>query len=78
MLLLLSFSKPVIIANLAAWPIAYLAMSGYLSMFASSAGLTAIPFVASLIITLLIAWLAVGVQALRAARMKQAGLLRYE
>lgn len=77
-LLLRGFSKPVVIANIAAWPIAYLAMSGYLSMFANSSGLTPLPFVASLVLTLLLAWLAVVVQATRAAQMKLGTLLRHE
>lgn len=77
-MLLTDFGKPVIIANLIAWPLAYLAMSAYLSIFARSAEVTLLPFVASLIATLAIAWLAVTAQALRAARMNPATVLRYE
>jgi putative ABC transport system permease protein len=77
-LLLKAFSKPVVVANVAVWPLAYLALQGYLSLFAHSAGLTPLPFVLSLLITLVIAWLAVFVQARRAARTEPAVVLRYE
>jgi putative ABC transport system permease protein len=77
-LLLSSFSKPVIFANLVAWPLAYLVMNLYLSIFARSSGMTLLPFLASFIVTLGIAWLAVVVQATRAARMNPATVLRYE
>jgi putative ABC transport system permease protein len=78
LLLLKTFSKPVIVANLAVWPLAYLVLQGYLSLFAHSAGLTPVPFILSLLITLAIAWLAVFFQARRAARAEPAAVLRYE
>jgi putative ABC transport system permease protein len=77
-MLLTSFSKPIVIANLAVWPLVYVAMRGYLSLFARSAGLTLMPFMLSLAITLAIAWLAVIAQATRAARMNPAMVLRHE
>lgn len=77
-LLLRSFSRPIIIANLAVWPLVFLAMRGYLSLFAVRSGLTWAPFVLSLLITLAVAWLAVVTQATRAARMNPATVLRYE
>ena len=77
-LLLTTFSKPVVIANIAVWPLVYLVMKGYLSLFAQSTSLTPAPFLLSLLITLLIAWLAVIMQARRAARMNPATVLRYE
>jgi putative ABC transport system permease protein len=77
-MLLTSFSKPIVIANLAVWPLVYVAMRGYLSLFARSAGLTLMPFMLSLAITLAIAWLAVIAQAARAARMNPAMVLRHE
>lgn len=77
-LLLTAFSKPVVIANIAVWPLVYIVMQSYLSMFAHRTGLTLIPFLLSLLITLLIAWLAVIVQARRAARLNPASVLRYE
>jgi putative ABC transport system permease protein len=77
-LLLGVFSKPIVIANLAVWPLVYLVMQGYLSLFARSTSLTLLPFLLSLLLTLVIAWLAVAVQASRAARMNPASVLRYE
>jgi putative ABC transport system permease protein len=77
-LLLRSFSKPIVIANLLAWPIVYVAMRGYLSLFTVQSGLTLMPFAMSLFIMLAIAWLAVVVQAARAARMNPATVLRHE
>jgi len=77
-MLLANFSKPILIANLAVWPVAYVVLSGYLSLFAIRAGLGAIPFVASLLIALVVAWLAVAVQAMRAARASPALVLRRE
>jgi putative ABC transport system permease protein len=77
-MLLADFSKPVLIANLIAWPLAYVLMRAYLSIFTKSAGLCFEPFVASLVLTLLIAWTAVSAQAVRAALVKPVEVLRYE
>jgi putative ABC transport system permease protein len=78
LLLLKDFSRPVMIANVIAWPLAFGAMSIYLSAFVTRTSLTLIPFVASLFLTLAFAWLAVIVQATRAARMNPATVLRAE
>jgi len=77
-LLLRDFSKPVLIANLVAWPLAYFAAQQYLSVFIQRIALTPIPFLLSLAITILIACAAVGGQALRAARVSPAHVLRFE
>ena len=77
-MLLWDFSKPVIIANLIAWPFAVVVMMGYLSLFTVKVPLSPVPFAVSLLITLVIAWAAVGGQAVRAARTKPATVLRYE
>lgn len=77
-MLLASFSRPIVIANLAAWPVAYAVLSGYLSLFAIRAGLGVLPFVLSLLIALVVAWLAVAAQATRAARASPALVLRRE
>lgn len=77
-MLLASFSKPVVLANLVAWPIAYIAARTYLDSFQAPIAITPLPFVLSLAITLLIAWLAVGSQTLRASRARPAEVLRYE
>ena len=77
-MLLADFGKPVLIANLIAWPLAYLAATAYLNMFIQRVPLTPIPFVVCLLFTICIAWMAVGGQALRAARVRPAEVLRAE
>ena len=77
-LLLWEYSKPVIVANLIAWPLAYLAAQSYLAQFLTRISLTPVPFALSLIVTIMIAWGAVANQAVRAARLKPASVLRYE
>ncbi len=77
-MLLRDFSKPVVIANLLAWPLGYLAAHAYLSVFIQRITLTPLPFVASLGLVVAIAWAAVGSQALRAARVSPANVLRSE
>jgi putative ABC transport system permease protein len=77
-LLLVGFGKPVLVANLVAWPFAYLAARGYLNQFSQSIELTPLPFLLSLGITLAIAGVAVVGQTLRAARATPAQVLRHE
>jgi putative ABC transport system permease protein len=75
-LLLAAFSRPVVIANVIAWPFAYLAATAYLAIFVHRVELTVWPFVVSLVVTVVVAWAAVGVQAWRAARVAPAVVLR--
>jgi putative ABC transport system permease protein len=75
-MLLTSFTKPVVIATLLAWPIAYIAGRAYLDMFAYSIPLTPLPFLLCLAVTLAIACMAVARQTLRAARTRPAERLR--
>jgi putative ABC transport system permease protein len=77
-MLIRDFSKPVLIANLVAWPLAYFAAQQYLSVFMHRVPLTLVPFVLSLVLALAIAWIAVGGQALRSARVNPANVLRAE
>jgi putative ABC transport system permease protein len=77
-LLLTSFSKPVLVANLIAWPAGYFAARAYLNQFDGAIALTLWPFVLSVVITLAIACLAVVGQTLRAARTTPAEVLRTE
>jgi putative ABC transport system permease protein len=77
-MLLRDFAKPVVVANVVAWPVAYIAVQAYLGVFIHRVSLSPAPFALSLVITLLIAWAAVGGQAIRAARTKPAAVLRYE
>jgi putative ABC transport system permease protein len=77
-LLLGAFAKPVVIANLLAWPAGYFAARVYLNQFGQSIELTLWPFVMSAAITLMIACLAVAGQTVRAARTTPAEVLRQE
>ncbi|HEX5048454.1 MAG TPA: FtsX-like permease family protein, partial [Gammaproteobacteria bacterium] len=77
-LLLAGFSKPVVIANIVVWPAAFFGARAYLEQFFEPAPLNALPFVASLAVTLAIAWFAVGGQTWRAARRAPAAVLRRE
>jgi putative ABC transport system permease protein len=77
-MLLRDFSKPILIANVVVWPLAFIAARAYVNMFVQRSELTAMPFIVTLIVTLLIAWIAVSLHAVRAARVKPAGVLRYE
>jgi len=78
LMLLRDFSKPVLIANVIAWPLGYLAAQTYLRVFIQRIPITPMPFAASLAIVLVIAWAAVGSQAWRAARANPATVLRFE
>ena len=77
-MLLGHFSKPVVIANLVAWPLGYLAAQKYLEIFSHRVPLTPVPFLLSLGLALAVAWAAVVGQALRAARVSPATVLRAE
>ena len=77
-LLLGGFSRPVVVANIVVWPAVFFGARAYLRQFFEPAPITAAPFLASLVITLAIAWLAVGGQTWRAARRPPAAVLRRE
>lgn len=76
-LLLTDFSIPVLIGNLLAWPLAYLAAQTYLSAFSHRIDLTLAPFALSMAITLAIAWTAVIGVVLRAASVRPAEVMRH-
>ncbi len=77
-MLIRDFSKPVLIANVVAWPLGYLAAQQYLSVFMHRIALTPVPFALSLVLALGVAWIAVGGQAVRAARANPARVLRVD
>jgi putative ABC transport system permease protein len=77
-MLLRSFSAPVLAANVAAWPLAYIAARMYLDAFIYPMDLTPAPFIACLSFTVAIAWLVVGGQTWRAASLRPADVLRSE
>ncbi len=77
-LLMWGFSKPVVIATVLSWPIAYLAARGYLSLFATRAPLTPMPFLIVLVVVVGLTCAAVARQATSAARLNPADVLHYE
>ena len=77
-LLLWQFTKPVLWANLVAWPLAFWAMSHWLQGFAYRVDLPPWLFLAASIAAVLIAWVTVSTHAWLVARAKPATALRYE
>jgi putative ABC transport system permease protein len=77
-LLIGQFLRPVILANLVAWPLAWWVMHGYLSGFDQRIALTPAYFLAATALTLLIAVATVGGQAYAVARAEPAKALRHE
>jgi putative ABC transport system permease protein len=78
LLLTHDFSRLVLIANVLAWPLAYVAMSRWLENFAYRIDLTPLIFIGSGLIALSIAWATVGGTAAKAANAKPVLALRYE
>ena len=77
-LLVWQFSRPVIIANIIAWPIAWWMMRDWLNTFDQRIALTPIPFLLAAAIALGIAIATVVVHAIRVARANPIHALRYE
>jgi putative ABC transport system permease protein len=77
-LLVGQFLRPVVVANLFAWPLAWWAMSGYLSGFDQRISLSPAYFLAATALTLLIAVATVAGQAYAVARAEPARALRHE
>jgi putative ABC transport system permease protein len=73
-----NFSKLVLLANLFAWPVAYIAMQRWLEGFAYRIDLTPLIFIGSGAIALCIAWVTVGGIAAKAASARPILALRYE
>jgi putative ABC transport system permease protein len=67
-----------VFANLIAWPVAYLIMSGWLRNFAYRTGIGWAGFVLTGLGTLAIALLTVGFQSVKAASASPAETLKYE
>jgi putative ABC transport system permease protein len=78
MLLSRDFTKWVILANVVAWPVAYLVMNKWLQNFAYRISLAIWIFVLSGVIALTIALLTVSTKALKAAVANPADSLKYE
>jgi putative ABC transport system permease protein len=77
-LLVWQFSKPVIVANLIAWPVAWWVMRGWLNGFDTRVGLGPSPFLIAGAAALAIAVGTVAGHAIRVARSNPIHALRYE
>jgi putative ABC transport system permease protein len=77
-LLIGQFMRPVILANLIAWPLAFVAMRKWLSGFDDRVALSPLFFIAASLIAIGIAAATVFGQAWRVARAEPARALRYE
>jgi putative ABC transport system permease protein len=77
-LLIWQFSKPVFVANLIAWPLAWYFLNQWLDGFALRISIGPIYFLAAGLATLLIAWLTVGGLVFRIARNSPVHALRCE
>lgn len=77
-LLVWQFSRPVLVANLIAWPVAWYGLSLWLEGFAYRVELDPLLFLAAGAGALLIAWVTVAGHAARVAVEKPVKALRYE
>jgi len=77
-LLSLEFARLVLLANLLAWPAAYLIMKGWLGNFAYRTGMNIFLFVLAGLAALIIALITVSFQAIRAALANPAASIRME
>ena len=77
-LLAWQFSKPVVLANLIAWPVAWWAMRDWLNTFDARIALTPGPFLLAGLLALVIALVTVAGHAIRVARTHPIHALRHE
>ncbi|MGD8537771.1 MAG: hypothetical protein PVI66_03540, partial [Candidatus Aminicenantes bacterium] len=77
-LLCREFFLLVFVSNVIAWPVAYFLMRSWLESYAYRTGLSVSIFIAAMAIALLVAFLSVSVQAIRAATANPIDSLRYE
>jgi putative ABC transport system permease protein len=77
-LLVWQFSRPVLVANLIAWPIAWWVMRDWLNGFDARISLTPAPFLLAGLLALVIAVLTIGGHAWRVAQTSPIKALRYE
>jgi putative ABC transport system permease protein len=77
-LLAWQFSKPIIVANLIAWPAAWLVMRNWLDDFDTRIDLGPLPFVLAGLIALTIAIATIASHAIKVARANPIHALRYE
>jgi len=72
------FIKWVLIANLIAWPVVYLAMSSWLENFAYRINLNLGILIASALLAAVIAFITVSFQSVKASLANPVDALRYE
>jgi putative ABC transport system permease protein len=77
-LLVWQFSRPVLVANLIAWPVAWWVMRDWLNQFDARIALGPTPFLTAGFLALAIAVLTIGSHAFRVARENPVNALRYE
>ncbi len=77
-LLLWQFSKPVLLANLIAWPVAWYYLQDWLKGYAYRIPLSPLYFLAAGLVALLIAWATVIFHTVLVARSNPIAALRYE
>ncbi len=77
-LLVWQFTKPVLIANLIAWPAAWLFLDRWLDGFAYRIDLSLPPFAAASALAIFVAWATVGGHAFRTARKSPVHSIRHE
>jgi putative ABC transport system permease protein len=77
-LLCREFFLLVLVSNLIAWPTAYFLMKNWLQSYAYRTSLSVLIFIAAMAIALIVAFLSVGFQAIRAATTSPINCLRYE
>lgn len=79
-LFLIQFSKPIVVANLVAWPFGFWAIKQWLARFPYQLDTFVIVMsgLAASVVALFIAWLTVGAIAARAASVNPVKALRYE
>lgn len=72
------FLKPVLLANLIAWPVAWLYLEDWLQLFAYRVDMSWVHFLVPAGVAMAIAWVTVAGQALRVAISNPIEALRYE
>lgn len=77
-MLLRDFSKPILIGNVIAWPLAFAFAALFKSFYVAEPPLSVMPYVGSLLFGLGVAWLAVFRKAWSAAHLPPASVLRHE
>ncbi|MCF8303767.1 MAG: ABC transporter permease [Bacteroidales bacterium] len=78
MLLSMQFTRTILLANILAWPVAYLILDNWLSNFEYSISIHVWAFLTAAAITYVIAIFTIGYQTIRAANTNPVETLKYE